>query len=123
MGEDMGRHPDGDPIGPLHEEEGDFGGKGDRFHVPAVVGGDLFGDVGVEEGLAGKRGEAGLDVAGGSGGIAGEDVAEISLPVEEEPLVREVDERLIDRRVAVRMELIVCPTMLATLWSLSSFCL
>ena len=100
----MGRHPNGDPVGALQEQQGNFGGQGHRFHVAAVVGGDLFGDVGVEQRFARKRREARFDVAGRSRRITGEDVAEISLPVEEKAFSGEVDERLIDRRVAMRVE-------------------
>ena len=76
---DVGRKADGDTGRADHQEQGDFRGQEDGFLVPSVVTGHERGGLLVEKFLAGEVGEAALDVTGGCGGGAGEDVAEIPL--------------------------------------------
>ena len=82
---------------------GSLQGSVDRFLVAAVVAGDELGDLVVEQFRARQFREPALDVTRRGGGVAGEDVAEVSLAFDEVTLVRQHHERVADGRVAVRM--------------------
>ena len=89
-----------------HEQERrNFDGKADRLFVAGVVGIDEFGDVVVEQHVAPELGEPRFNVTGRRGAVAGDDAAEVSLFLDEEFLVRKIDERIADGGVAVGMEL------------------
>ncbi len=90
VGQDVGGHPDGNPIRSLHQKKRDFCRQRHRLEIPPIIGGDFFGDIGIEKGLAGKRRKARFDVAGGSRWISSIDIAEIPLPVEHIALVGQV---------------------------------
>ena len=103
VGEDVGRHADGDAVGAEHEEERELAGEQDRLLVAAVVARDVGGRLLVEDLVAREVREAALDVARGGGLVAGVDVAEVALALDEVALVGEVHERAVDRGVAVRV--------------------
>ena len=101
--EDVGRHADGDAVGAEHQQERELAREQDRLLVAAVVARDVGGRLFVEDLVAREVREAALDVARGGGLVAGEDVAEVALALDEVALVRQVHERAVDRGVAVRV--------------------
>ena len=133
MRHDVGRKADGDAGRPDHQEQGDFRRQEDGFLVAPVVAGHEGGGFLVEKLFAREVGEAALDVTGGGGGGTGEDVAEVPLSPDqvalalflavvrvpppalawtgggfgrggfELPFLLQVDERVGDGGVAVRM--------------------
>jgi hypothetical protein len=105
VGEDLRRHPDRDALDALHEDHGQLRGQAERLLVAPVVAGRELGERLVEEVLECQRREPALDVARRRRGVARQEVAEIALPVDEEALRGENDERVADRCVAVGMQL------------------
>ena len=103
--QDARGNADRDPFGAQHQQQRNLRGKRDRLLLAPVIGRDELGQIVVEELVARKVGQAALDVARGSRRIAGEKVAEIALPLDEVLPVRQRDQRLSDRGVAVRVEL------------------
>ncbi len=107
---DRCRHADGDAGGAVGQDIREGAGQNDRFLVFLVVGraeiDRVLGDAFEKRGR--DLGHARFGVAHGSGVIA-VDVAEIPLPVDERVAHREIlgetDQRIIDRLVAMRMEL------------------
>ena len=105
MRQDAAREADRDALRAEHQRERQLGGERHRLLIAPVVAGDELRDLVVEQLLARELREAALDVARRGGGVAGEDVAVIALPLDEVALVRKHHDRVINGRVAVRMEL------------------
>ena len=107
---DVGRHADGDAAGAVDEQIGKARGQDDRLELLLVVV-RLEVDRVLVEILEQRERDAiepRLGVAGGRGRIA-VDRAEIALPVDERgahgEVLRHAHERVVDREIAVRMEL------------------
>ena len=107
---DVGRHADADAGGAVDQQLREAGGQHRRFRLRLVevrnhVDG-LFLDV--AEHLLGEALHAALGIAAGRRRVA-VDVAEVALPFDQRIAHREVlrqpDQRVVDRRVAVRMVL------------------
>ena len=103
--EDERREADGDALGAEHEQQRELRGQQQGLLVAPVVAGDELGRLLVEDLVAGELGEAALDVARRGGAVAGVDVAEVALPLDEVALVGEVHEGLADGGVAMRVVL------------------
>ncbi len=107
---DAGRHADGDARGAIGQQVREAGGQDDRLAVLAVIGLAEIDRVlvdAVEHRLRHRRQPA-LGVAHRRGVIA-VDIAEIALAVDQRVALREIlgepDQRVIDRELAMRMEL------------------
>ena len=103
--QDARGHAHGDAFGAEHEQQRQLAGQGDRLLVAPVVAGHELGDLVVEHLRARQLGQPALDVARRGGGVAGEDVAEVALALDEVALVGQHHQRVADRGVAVRMVL------------------
>ena len=103
--EDLGREADRDAVGALEEDDRELGGEGDRLLVAAVVAELPGGGLRVEEDVLGEGGEAGLDVPGRCGIVAGEQVAVVALRLDEPGALADGHERSADGGVAVRVQL------------------
>jgi hypothetical protein len=107
---DVRGHADGDAARPVDEQVREARRQDRRLRKRAVVVRDEVDGVGVEvaQHLPRERGHARLGVAHGRGGIV-VDRAEVALPVDERgahrEVLREADQRVVDRRVAVRVVL------------------
>ena len=86
-----------------HEVERQFARQRHRLLVAPVVARNEIRDRVIENFRAREFRQPALDVTRRGGRIAGEDVAEISLALDEIPLVRQHHQRVADGRVAVRM--------------------
>ena len=95
------READGDALGAEHEQQRKLRGQQQGFLIAPVVAGDELRRLLVEDLVAGELGEAALDVARRGGAVAGVDVAEVALALDEVALVGEVHERFADGGVAV----------------------
>jgi hypothetical protein len=82
---------------------GNFARQRYWFLVASVVARDELGQLVVEDFVARQFGEPALDVTGSRRRVAGEDVAVITLALDEVTLVRQHHERVADGSVAVRM--------------------
>ena len=105
MGKDAGLHAHGDAFRALREQEREAHRELGRLLVAAVVGGHPVGDLRVEDHFLGELGEPRLDVSGRGVGVAGEDVAPVSLAIHREALLAQLHEGAQDGRVAVRVVL------------------
>ena len=91
------------PSVPSMSSQRQLAGQGDRLLVAAVVAGHELGDLVVEHLRARQFGQPALDVTRRGGGVAGENVAEIALALDEVALVGQHHQRVADGGVAVRM--------------------
>ena len=107
---DVRRHADGDAGGAVDQQVREPRRQHDRLAVLAVVVGLEVDGVRVEvaQHLARERREPRLGVAHGRGGVV-VDGAEVALAVDERvahgEVLRQADQRVVDRRVAVRVVL------------------
>ena len=102
--EDLRREPDRDTLGTLGQHERKLDRQGDRFLRAAVVAELPDRCLGIEHHLARKGREARLDVAGCRSAVAGQEIPEVALRLDEQAPLGHADEGSLDRRVAVRME-------------------
>ena len=104
-----GRHADGDALRAVGEQVRRGGGQHDRLlRVAGIIVAPIDGVlVDAFQQQLGEVGEAGLGVAIG-GSVVAVDVAKVALTLDEGiargEILRETDERLVDRLVAVRVE-------------------
>ena len=107
---DVGRHPDRDPGGAVDEQVREPRRQHQRLGLRLVVVGAEVDGVGVDvaQHLGRQPGEPGLRVAHRGGGVV-VDRAEVALAVDQRvaqrELLRHPDQRVVDRRVAVRVVL------------------
>ena len=110
VGRDVGRHPDRDPGGAVDEQVREPRRQHQGLGLRLVVVGPEVDRVGVDvaQHLGRQAGEPGLGVAHRGGRVV-VDRAEVALAVDERvaqrELLRHADERVVDRRVAVRVVL------------------
>ena len=102
--QDPGREAHGDALGALEQHERKLGRQCHRFPGTAIVAELPSRGFRVEEHLLGEGREARLDVTGGGGAVASEDVAVVALWFHEPAALAEVDECGADRGVAVGVE-------------------
>ena len=103
--ENLRGQSDSDALGALREQEGEAHRQLYGLAVPSVVGGHPFRDLRVEDHFLGEPGQPRLDVSSCGVGVAGEDVSPVSLAVDGEALLAQLDQGPEYRRVAVGMEL------------------
>ena len=103
--QDLAGESDGDALGALSEEEGKLHRQVDRLLVCTIVGGDVVGDLGGEEDPLGEGREACLYVARSRRTITGEEVAPVTLTLDQEASLAQLHEGVPDARIAVRVEL------------------
>ena len=89
------------PSAPIISSSGNLGRQHDRLLAAAVVAGDEAGQLVIEELRAGQLGQPALDVARGGGRVAGEQVAEVPLALDQVLLVGQRDQGVADGGVAV----------------------
>ena len=96
-------NPTAMPSVPSISVSGSLQGRRHRLLVAPVVAGNEIGQLVVENFRAREFRQPALDVTRRRGRVAGEDVAEVALALDEVALVRQHHERVADGRVAVRM--------------------
>ena len=101
VGQDNRGEGDSDTLGALCQQQWKLDGQRDRFFLATVVRGFPFGSFLVEDHLVGELRQAGLDVTGSSGIVAGENVAPVTLAVDEELFLADVDEGVLDGSIAM----------------------
>ncbi len=105
VGQDLGGHPDGDSLGALRKQKGKTDRELGRLLVASVVGCHPVGHFRVEDDLLGESAKARLDVTWRRVAVAGEDVAPVSLAVDQKAFLSELHKGSKDRRVSVRVVL------------------
>ena len=105
VGQDLRREAHGNALGALCEQERELHGQHDGLLVAAVVGELPLGGLGVEDHVEGELRQARLDVATGGGIVAREDVAPVTLAVDEQLLLAQLHQGILDAGVAVGVEL------------------
>ena len=105
MRQDFRRESDSDTFCALCQQQRIFHRQGDRFLVASVIAQLPLRGLGIKHGVEGKLRESGLDISWGCGFVACQDVTPVSLRVDEQVLLSQLDQRIPDRGVAVRVEL------------------
>ena len=105
MREDLAGESDGDTLSALSEEEGKLHRQIDRLLIGSVVRGDVVGDLRGEEDPLGEWRKARLDVTWCRRTVAGEEVAPVSLTLDQELSLPQLHKRIADARISVRVEL------------------
>ena len=77
----------------------------DRFVFTTIVGLHPLGRFGIEDRLECKLGEAGLDITRCSCAVSREDITPVTLAVNEQIFLTELDECVSDGRISVRVVL------------------
>ena len=95
----------GDTLGTLCQKQWKFGWQGDRFFVSSVVGELPIGSFRVEYYIQGEFRESCLDVSGSGCTVAREDIAPVTLCVDEQVFLSHLYEGISDRCISVRVEL------------------
>ena len=103
--QDAGGETDGDPLRSQHQDHRQLGGQRYRLAVAAIIGIDKLGDFRIEQDFMRQGRQPAFDITGGRGRIAGMDVAEVSLAVDEVFLVGQHHQGVAYRGIAVRMVL------------------
>ena len=105
VGQYLARQTYGDAFGALRQQQRELHRQRDGLLVAAVVGEFPFRRLGVEHHVEGKLRQTRLDVTSGSSVVAGEDVAPVTLTVDQQILLPQLHQRIFDAGVAVRMKL------------------
>ena len=103
--QDLRRQSHGDALRPLRQQQGELDRQADRLAVAPVVRLLPDGRLGVKHRLEREPREARLDVSRCRRAVAREDVAPVSLAVDQQILLPELHQRVADRGVAVRVKL------------------
>ena len=91
VGQDFTRQSHSDALGALCQQQRELGGQGKRLALASVVGEAPVGDLGVIDRVERELAEACLDVTGRCSTVAGEDVAPVTLGVDEQFLLSQLD--------------------------------
>ena len=102
---DLGGHAYGNSLCSLCKQERKAHREFGRFLVASVVGSHPMGDLRIEDHFLGEFAEAGLDVPRGSVAVTGEDVTPVSLAVDQQTLLAQLDQGSQDGSVTMGMVL------------------
>ena len=105
MGQNLRIESHCDAFHALREEERELDGQVDGLFLATVVGEHPLGGFGVEDRFEGELAEARLDVTWRGGPVAREDIAPVTLTVDEQVLLPELHQRVADTGIAVRVVL------------------
>ena len=105
MRQNFARQADCNALHSLGKQEWKFHRQRDRFLLASVIAELPFGDLGIEEDLVGELGNAGFDVPGGGGVVARGHISPVSLGIEQELFLAEIDDGIHDGHFTVRMVL------------------
>ena len=101
----LGRETYSNTFGSLCQQQRELHRQGNRLLIASVVRHLPFCSLGVEYRLVGKFRQAGFNISGCCGIIAREDVTPVSLTVNQQFLLSQLHQCVLDRCIAVRMEL------------------
>ena len=103
MRQDKAVHAHGNAQRTLSQQQREFHGQGHGLLVAAIVAELPFRHLRAVHHFLGELGEAGFDVSRSSGGVAGENVAPVTLRVDEQAFLAEGYQRTADGCIAVRV--------------------
>jgi hypothetical protein len=94
-----------DTFNTLCQEERKLDGKSDRFFIPAIIGILPMGGFGIENCFEGELRKTCLYVSRSSGTVSGKNIPPITLTINKDIFLSELNEGITDRSVAVRVKL------------------
>ncbi len=97
----LGVQSDGNTLYALCEQQGEFDRQVDRFFLTTVVRQHPLRSLGVEYRLQGELRQPSLDITGSSGTIAGQDIAPVTLAIDQQVFLSQLHQRIADRGIAV----------------------
>ena len=101
----LARQAHGNAFCSLCQKQGELHGQGHRLLVASVITQFPFRSLGIEDHIQGELGQAGLNVTGRGCIVAGEDIAPVSLAVNEQFLLSQLYQSVLDTGIAMGMEL------------------
>ena len=105
MRKDLGIQTYRDTFHALRQQQRELDRQMNRLVFATVVTLHPLGRLGVENGLEGELGESCLNITGRSGTVSGEDIAPVTLTVYQQVFLTQLNERIADRGIAVRVVL------------------
>ena len=105
VGQYFARQTYGDAFGALRQQQRELHRQGDRLFVAAVVGELPLRCLGVEHHVERELRQTGLDITSGGSVVAGEDVAPVTLTVNQQILLPQLHQCVFDAGVTMRMKL------------------
>ena len=105
VGKNLRGKTHGDAFHALRQQEGELDGQGDGFAVSSVVGLLPLGGLGIKDDVQGELRQARFNVSGGRRIVSRQDVAPVSLAVDEEVFLPQLHQGILDGGVPVRMKL------------------
>ena len=105
VGQDFRSQSHGDAVGPLGQQQRELDGQRHRLLLAAVVRQHPLRRLLVEDHVEGEFRKTRLDITARGGLVAREDVAPVALTVDQQVLLPQLHQRVLDRRVAVRVVL------------------
>ena len=105
VGQDLRRQTHGDAVGALRQQQRELDRQRDGFLLAAVVGQHPLGGFLVEDHFGGELRQARLDVTPRGGLVAREDIAPVTLAVDQQVFLPQLHQCVLDRRIAVRVVL------------------
>ena len=105
MRQNAAAQADGNAFHALGEQERELHRQGHGFFVASVVAGGPLGDFRSKDDVEREFRQAGFDVSGRGGVVAGEDVAPVALRVDEQVFLAELHHGIANAGVTMRMVL------------------
>ena len=105
MRQDLRAESHGNTLGSLCQQQRELHGQRDGLLVAAVVAELPLRRLRVEDHIEGELRQACLDISSGSGIISREDIAPVTLTVDEQFLLPQLHQRILDAGIAVGVEL------------------
>ncbi len=103
VGQDFGCQSNGDAFNALCQQKGEFHRQGDRFPVAAVVRKLPFGGFGIKDYIQGEFRQPCLDISCRRSGVAGMDIAPVTLGFDEQVFLSELHQCIPDGGISVRV--------------------
>ena len=105
VGQDLRRQTHGDAVGALRQQQRKLDRQRDGFLLAAVVGQHPLGGFLVEDHFGGELRQARLNVTPRGGLVAREDIAPVTLAVDQQVFLPQLHQCVLDRRIAMRVVL------------------
>ena len=101
----VGQNPRGhtrrNTLSALREKHGNFRRKNNGFVIASIVGFDVFGNLRIKEHILRQRGQSAFDITRSRGFVARINIAKIALLIDEQIFVRQMNQRAVNRLIAM----------------------
>ena len=105
VGQDFARETHGNAFSTLGEQQGELDGQSEGFTFASVIGESPVGHFGVVNRIQGEFAQTGFDVTTSCGTVSSQDVAPVTLGVDEQLLLSQLHQGAVDGGVTMRVVL------------------